>query len=103
MSVHELTVTYRLPNNTTNKLEIIQMIHIYHAQRVGLESGTVSRSRKQGVVTVKYFTGQNKVPFTSQAACINSCRSKVGKKERRRRKGVEGMEEGLMFGCEADS
>jgi hypothetical protein len=57
VSVHELAITYRLPNNTSNKLEIVQMIHIYHAQRVGLKGSTVSSSCKQCVVTVKYFTG----------------------------------------------
>ena len=57
VSIHELAIAYRFPNHSSDKLEVIQMIHVYHAQWVRLESCTVSRSRKQGVVAIKYFTG----------------------------------------------
>ena len=73
MSIHELTITYRFPNDSANKFKIVKMIHIYHAQRVGLESGTISSSREESIVGVEYLSGQYQIPLSSESTCIYAC------------------------------
>ena len=73
MSIHQLTITNRFPNDSAHKFKIVKMIHIYHAQRVGLESGTISGSREESIVGVEYLSGQYQIPFSCESTCIYAC------------------------------
>ena len=73
MSIHELTITNRFPNDSAHKFKIVKMIHIYHAQWVGLESGTISSSREESIVGVEYLSGQYQIPLSRESACIYAC------------------------------
>ena len=59
VSVHELSVTDGFTDHPADELEVVQMVHVDHAQGVGLESRTVCRCCEERVVRVEDLSGQH--------------------------------------------
>ena len=60
--IHELAVANSLTDNSPNELEVIQVIVVYHAQWVRLESRSIGRRSEEYIVWIEYLSGKYHVP-----------------------------------------
>mmetsp|Transcript_40760 Transcript_40760/g.70537 ORF Transcript_40760/g.70537 Transcript_40760/m.70537 type:complete len:364 (+) Transcript_40760:292-1383(+) len=70
--IQQLSITDRLANQPTHKLEVIQMVRVDHTERIRLEGRAIRRGGKQRIVRVEDLARKDDVPLAGQATGINA-------------------------------
>eukprot|EP00732_Lithocolla_globosa_P001116 Lithocolla_globosa_v1_NODE_507_length_3875_cov_13.320942.p3 type:complete len:129 gc:universal NODE_507_length_3875_cov_13.320942:795-1181(+) len=72
VSIEQETIRDSLPDDSSNKAEVTQVIRIDIAVWIGLERTPILCRSKQGIIRVEDFLRQNSKKLTRQATGVNS-------------------------------